>query len=170
MKSKILVLLAFLGLTTGLKADTARPIMATSIYNNLESLTNPGVVGIPLTTPFANTACFFDNTSTLQSSITTATELSYVHGATSNIQDQINAISGGSGGPRFTNTISTGYTIPTLTVDAIINVNTSVGVIPVVLPDATASRGWCVDVKNLGTNFVTVSTQFGQTIDGSSSR
>jgi hypothetical protein len=98
--------------------------------------------------------------------VTTATELSYLHGATSNIQAQINAISGGSGGPRFTNTVSTAYTIQTLTVDNIINVVTTSGVIPITLPNASASTGWCVDVKNIGPNSVAVGTTSMQTIDG----
>jgi hypothetical protein len=44
-----------------------------------------------------NTALISSASDGIISSITTATELSYVHGATSNIQAQINAISGGSG-------------------------------------------------------------------------
>ncbi len=172
MKSKALLLTLLFALTPWralATEDTPRPAFFTSIYNNSLSLSNPGILYIPTQTPLGNQACAFDNSSTITSSVTTATELSYVHGATSNLQAQINAISGGSGGPRFTNTVSTGYSIPTLTVDNIINVNTNVGVIPIVLPNATASNGWCVDVKNIGLNSVAVSTTSMQTIDGQSS-
>lgn len=168
MKSKIVFIAVFL-FSAHARGDTPRPIMASQIYNNLVSVSNPGYIGIPTTPILQNKACYIDANSTIQSSVTTSTELSYLSGATSNIQAQINAISGGAGGPRFTNTVSTGYSIPTLTVDAIINVNTSTGVIPIVLPDAVASRGWCVDVKVLGVNSVVTTTQSGQTIDGQSS-
>lgn len=98
MKSKLLALLISLWVVTSpfkSLGDTPRPIAASSLYNNLVSITNPGYLYVPTSTPFGNRACYFDNSSTLASSVTTSTELSYLSGATSNIQDQINSIVGG---------------------------------------------------------------------------
>ena len=56
-----------------------------------------------------------------------------------------------------------------ITVDNILNMNTSGGALTLVLPNATTAAGFCVDVKELGTNAITVSAPSAQTIDGSSS-
>ncbi len=89
-------------------AETPRPIAATSIYNNSVSTSNPGQLFIPTVTPFGNSACYFDNNATLASSITTATELSYVHGVTSPLQAQINSIISGAGINQLTGDVLAG--------------------------------------------------------------
>jgi hypothetical protein len=77
---------------------------------------------------------------------------------------------GGGGGACTTNTVSTSFTVPTLLRCYLLNVNTTASVRSVTLPDALASNGFCVDVKNIGTatNAVTMLTQSSQTIDGQS--
>lgn len=70
---------------------------------------------------------------------------------------------------RTTNSISTGFTIPTLTKDYILNVDTSGGAIAVILPDAVASDALCVDIKDLGSFNVNLTAPGSQKIDGSSS-
>jgi hypothetical protein len=144
-------------------ADTGdpRPIYASSIFNGL------GYLYAPSSTPLGNQACYFDENSAVASSTTTATELSYVHGVTSPIQAQINAITSGA---RTTNVVFSTFTIPTLTKDYILNVSTNSGDVYITLPDATLTNGLCVDIKNVGSNVVTYFTVNGQTIDGASSR
>jgi hypothetical protein len=149
-------------------ADSTGGIAADYLYNTTLSITHPGILNVPQSTPLGNQATYFDNTSTLAASITTATELTYLHGVTSPIQTQINSITRSS---RTVNTVTTVFTIPALTADYILNANsTSFGFV-VTLPDATASAGLCVDIKNIGSpaNTITVSTQGGQTIDGGAS-
>ena len=173
MKSKALVfLLAALVFSLPYKAlsDTPRPIASTQIYNNLLSITNPGRLFIPTATPFGNRACFFDNDSTLASSVTTATELSFLHGVTSNVQTQINEIIAG-GVSRTVYTTSLSLVIANLARDYLLNADSTLSILYETLPDAVASNGFCIDIKNIGSpaNVVTVLTQFSQTIDGQSS-
>lgn len=52
--------------------------------------------------------------------------------------------------PATTNTVSSNFTIPTLMNAYILNVNTTAGAIAITLPDAVASSGFCVKVKNTG--------------------
>lgn len=144
----------------------SRPVFASTIYNNILSTSDPGVIGIPVTPVFGNRACYLDAFTTLQSSITTATELSYLSGVTGPIQAQINGITKAS---RTTNMVMSTFTIPALTGDYILNVNSSLGSISITLPDAVASVGNCVDVKDIGTNSVTVLPPVGQTVDSGSS-
>ena len=100
MKSKLFILLAlFIPAIAGAQAHTCavggRCIQATDIYHG-----SPGSwidFYLPASTPTAQTACYFDSNGAPASSITTATELSYLHGATSNLQTQINDIVGQSG-------------------------------------------------------------------------
>jgi hypothetical protein len=164
MKSKVFVFLACFFLTSfpASAEVTPRPIFATSIYNGA------GALYIPTSTPFGNRACYFDGTSTVAASITTKDELSFVHGVTAPIQDQINAISHG-GISRSTATISVDTTILTLTGDYIVNVDTTVGPISVTLPNAIASDGFFIYIKKIGSHAVTVVSALGQKIDGSTS-
>lgn len=74
-----------------------------------------------------------------------------------------------SGNVRVTNMISANFTVPTLTSDYILNASTVAGTFTVTLPDAAPSNGWCIDVKNTGTNTLSVDLQGGQTIDGNTS-
>ena len=68
---------------------------------------------------------------------------------------------------RTVSTVSVNTTMPvTISVDAIVNVNTSGGAISNILPSAATSGGFCVDMKNLSTNAVTVTAPSAQTIDG----
>lgn len=69
-------------------------------------------------------------------------------------------------GVRTTNTVSTTFTVPTLSADYLLNANTSSSGFTVTLTDATASVGRCIDIKNLSTHTVTVGAPGGQTIDG----
>lgn len=79
---------------------------------------------------------------------------------------------GGGGGStaRTTNTVSANFTVPTLTGDYVLNVDTSGGAITVTLPDATLCDGFVVDVKNIGSpaSPVTVNPFGSQTIDDAS--
>lgn len=74
-----------------------------------------------------------------------------------------------SGGGRTTNTVSANFTIPTLTGDYILNVDTTGGAVAITLPDATLSDGFCADVKDIGSNTVTSTPPGGQTVDGAAS-
>jgi hypothetical protein len=77
--------LALMCITT--RADvTPRPLAATSIHNGA------GVLYIPSSTPYGNRACYFDDSSTPASSVTTGTELTYLHGVLAPLQGQINAL------------------------------------------------------------------------------
>lgn len=69
---------------------TPRPIFATSIYNGA------GNFYIPTATPLGDRACYFDQNSTISYSVTTGEELAFVHGVTSPIQTQINALGAGA--------------------------------------------------------------------------
>lgn len=95
-----------------------------------------------------------------------------------NIWDTVNnqtldvTIAGMSGGGgRTTNTVTTNFTIPTLSKDYLLNVNSTSGVVAIVLPDATASAQWCATIKNTGSpaSAVTITAFGGQTIDSASS-
>ncbi len=67
-------------------------------------------------------------------------------------------------------TVATGTTLPsTITNCYIQNVDTSGGALSNILPSAATSGGFCVDMKNLSTNAITVTAPSAQTIDGSSS-
>lgn len=163
MKSKILVLMLLFLVPNLAKSDAhvcapgGRCIFATDVYSGVG-----GDLFIPIVTPLSNRAAMFDNNNTLTNSTVTSTELSYLGGATSNIQAQINALNTG----RTVNTITSGpYTVLTLARDYILNVN-AVGAVSVTLPDATASNTFCADVKEISTGSINVGTQGGQTIDG----
>ena len=71
-------------------------------------------------------------------------------------------------GGRTTNTVTTGFTIPTLTSDYILNVN-AVSTVTIVLPDATLSANFCVDIKDLSVHVVNITPPGADTIDGFSS-
>lgn len=85
-----LILLVILCTTDALSQVTPRPLAASSLVNGA------GILYVPTTTPLGNRAATFDNNSTLAPSVTTSTELSFVHGATSNLQAQINAVTSGA--------------------------------------------------------------------------
>jgi hypothetical protein len=71
-------------------------------------------------------------------------------------------------GPFRTSSIqSSNFTLPTLTTDYILNMNTASGALTATLADATASANFCVDTKNTGSHILSVSALSGQTIDGS---
>jgi hypothetical protein len=59
---------------------------------------------------------------------------------------------GGGGGPRTTHVASSNFTIPTLTVDYLLNMDLTSGSLIAQLPDAVASNGYCADVKTTGIN------------------
>lgn len=80
------------------------------------------------------------------------------------VQSQISAIVSGS--PRTSNTVTTTFTIPTLTKDYILNANSTGGSFTVTLPDAVASSNFCLDVKNIGPNSITLTPAGANTIDG----
>lgn len=69
---------------------------------------------------------------------------------------------------RTVNTVSSLFTVPTLTKDYILNVNTTSGVVSAILPDAIASSGFCIDIKNTGSpaSNVSVTAYASQLIDG----
>lgn len=71
---------------------------------------------------------------------------------------------------RTTNTITANLTVPTLTKDYILNVDTSFGPVTVTLPSAVLSAGFCIDVKNIGAPvaLLTVNPIGGQFVDGNS--
>lgn len=142
---------------------TPRPIFATSITNQ------GGIFYIPTSTPLNNRACYFDNDSIISSSVTTATELSYLHGVVSPVQAQINGIVAGGGVSRTSNTVSSNFSIPALTGDYVLNVDTSGGAVSITMPSAMVSGSYFVDIKNIGTHTVTIATVPGQTIDGQAS-
>jgi len=66
-----------------------------------------------------------------------------------------------------TNTVTANTTIPTLTKNYIIDVNTTSGALAITLPDAVASQGFCVYGKNIGSpaNNATYGTTSAQTVD-----
>ncbi len=72
---------------------------------------------------------------------------------------------------RTVSTVSANVSIPILTKDYILNVNTSSGPVTVTLPSASSSTGFCIDIKNIGSPSyaVTVNPTVPQLIDGSSS-
>jgi hypothetical protein len=74
---------------------------------------------------------------------------------------------GGGGGPRTTHVASSNFTIPTLTVDYLLNMDLTSGSLIAQLPDAVASNGYCADVKTTGStsNSVTMASTSAQTID-----
>lgn len=138
-----------------------RPLFGSSLTNGV------GILYVPSSTPLGNRACYFDSNSAPASSVTTATELTYVHGVTSSIQAQINAITGGLvATPAIGNIVSAPFTVPTLTNNYFLNVNTASGNINIVFPNASASAGFCLDVKNTGGNMVINNASGGATIDG----
>lgn len=71
---------------------------------------------------------------------------------------------------RISNRVSANFTVPTLTSDYILIVDTSGGSRTITIPDATASlHDFCLDIKRLGAGNVNVTPFGGQTIDGDSS-
>lgn len=72
---------------------------------------------------------------------------------------------------RTTNTVSTNFTVPTLTTDYILNVDTTGGVVAITMPDAVLSDKFCLDIKNIGSpvNDATMTATGIQTIDGAAS-
>ena len=105
------------------------------------------------------------NTATLNLNTTaTLTELNYVHGVTSSIQTQLNAISSGNGIQRIISSVSTATTAgSTLLRDYVYFVS---GTTTITLPTAVGNSN-LYTIKNVGTNTVTISTTSSQTIDGS---
>lgn len=84
-------LLGLLALVSSAHAQVQpRPIFASSIYNGA------GIFYIPTTTPLGHRVATFDNNNTITYSVTTDLELTYLSGATSNIQAQINALGAGA--------------------------------------------------------------------------
>ena len=104
-----------------------------------------------------NTALISSGTNGIISSVTTATELSYVHGATSNIQAQINAIVGGSGITWSVVTVNT----------AMVKSNgyfaNSASTLTFTLP-ATAAVGDTFQIESMNTGGWIVAQNAGQTI------
>lgn len=86
MKNFLLLILVALSVHDAVAAP--RNIHADSIINNTSHATPS--LNIPSTLATASTAAVFDPTSTLASSVTTSTELSYVSGVTSPIQTPLN--------------------------------------------------------------------------------
>lgn len=74
---------------------------------------------------------------------------------------------GGGGGARATFTVAVDTIIPTLTQDAVYNVDTSAGPVQMTLPDAVLSNGFQVNVKKITNNgnAVTVVPPGGQQLD-----
>lgn len=85
----IIFILALLVAPLPARAATNRELTATQIKNG------SGLLKIPTTTPTASRACVWDASSIPSASSVTSTELGYLSGATSNIQDQLNAAAGG---------------------------------------------------------------------------
>jgi len=75
---------------------------------------------------------------------------------------------GGGASPRTTGTITGDTAIPTLVKDRIVNVDATGGAVVVTLPDATASDGWCLDVKKVdaSANAASSAGAGGDTVDG----
>ena len=70
---------------------------------------------------------------------------------------------------RTVTTVSANTTMAAaISVDNVINMNDSGGALTLVLPNATTAAGFCVDVKELASNGITVSAPSAQTIDGAS--
>lgn len=72
---------------------------------------------------------------------------------------------------RVTNSVSSGFSVPSLAKDYILTVDTSGGGVTITLPDAVASDGCCIDMKNIGSpaSAVSVAPLGLQKIDGFSS-
>ena len=126
--------------------------------------------GLPVTSGLqvqqltANTALIANGSQQLASSTTTATELSYVHGVTSNIQTQINALVAGGGISRSVSSVSTATAAgATAKTDYVYFVS---GTTTLTLPTAVSNSN-LYTVKNTGANTVTIATTSSQTIDGS---
>ena len=144
-----------------------------STYNTLDVFTQASLsptFGIPVTSGLqvqqltANTALIANGSQQLASSTTTATELSYVHGVTSSIQTQINALVSGGGISRSVSSVSTTTSAgSTAKTDYVYLVS---GTTTITLPTA-ASNSNLYTIKNVGSGTVTIATASSQTIDGS---
>lgn len=73
---------------------------------------------------------------------------------------------GGSAAARTTNTVSINFGIPNLTVDYLLNVDSSAGNISISLPSPSLSNGFCASVKHLSTMNDIVITPAAGMIDG----
>lgn len=97
MKSKFLITLALLISAIAGASDhpcpSGRCLQAADIYYGSSGSWID--LYMPASTPLSNRACVFDSNSALSSSLTTSTEIGYVHGVTSSIQAQINALGAG---------------------------------------------------------------------------
>lgn len=129
-------------------------------------------LGLPVTSGLqvmqltANTAVIANGSQQLASSTTTATELSYVHGVTSSIQAQINALVASGGISRVITSVSSPTTAGSTALrDYVYFVS---GTTTLTLPTAVGNSN-LYTVKNTGVNTVTIATTAGQTIDGSAS-
>lgn len=67
---------------------------------------------------------------------------------------------------RTVNSVSTTFTVPTLTKDYVLNADTTSGPFTVTLPSSTPSNGWCIDIKVIGASALAVNPPGGQTVDG----
>ena len=79
-----------------------------------------------------------------------------------------NGISGIVNSPRVINTITAAsFTIPTPTSDYILNVNNS-SAVTITMPNVALMGTNCIDIKEISTGTISVTTVLGQTIDGNS--
>lgn len=140
-------------------ANAQRIVDADAIRNNTS---RTGYLYIPTVTPTANRVCVFDGSSVISVSTTTATELSYLGGATSNIQTQLNSkavypTQTGNAG-KFLQTDGSNVSWQNTPADAVTSVNGQTGVVVLdaddVLPDQTGNAG-----KVIQTNGSTASWQ-----------
>jgi hypothetical protein len=72
-------------------------------------------------------------------------------------------------GRRTANAVSADFTVPYLFRNYILTVDSTAGNIFITLPDAIASEGFCVDMKQIGSYSVTATPIMSQTIDGNPS-
>ena len=78
-----------------------------------------------------------------------------------------NGLTGAVSSRWTTSTVSTNTTVPTLTNFELLNVDTSSGPLIITLPDAGASNGFCIKIKNIGSpvHTNTINPPGVQTID-----
>jgi len=80
------------------------------------------------------------------------------------LQNELNAKSN----IRTVNTVSANFTIPSLTSDYILNVDSTGGSVTITIPSSSLSGTYCIDVKNIGSpaTDVVLDPVGSQTIDG----
>jgi hypothetical protein len=108
----------------------------------------------------AGTSPFFDV-------FTAMNETTVIGAATVSSLTITGSVTGLPGVASTTSTVSANTTVPTLTKNYILGVNSTSSAIAITLPDAVASAGFCVMGKNIGfpANNVTYGTTSAQTID-----